>query len=68
MDPHVLFKLGTHTCDSSDKRLAITLNVRVSQKQTVFMWVNFLAAMTTEHSTSSSADVIPLAATPWSAG
>lgn len=50
MDPHVLFKLGTHTCDSSDKRLAITLSVRVFQKQTLFMWVHFLVAMTTEHS------------------
>ncbi len=50
MDPHVLFKLGKHTCDSSDKRLVITLSVRVFQKQTLFMWVHFLVAMTTEHS------------------
>lgn len=48
MDPRALFKLGTHTCDSRDKRLAITLSVRVFQKQTLFMWVHFLVAMTTE--------------------
>lgn len=48
MDPHVLFKLGTHSCDSSDKRSPTALRLRVSQKQTVFMWVRFLVAMTTE--------------------
>lgn len=54
MDCHILFKLGTHTLDSSDKQLAITSSVPVIQKQTLLIWVHFLAVMTTEHLLSSS--------------
>lgn len=68
MDPHGLFKLGTHICDSSDKRLAITLSVHVFQKQTLFMWVHFLVAMATEHLPYSLADIIHLAASQWNVG
>lgn len=65
MDPHVLFKFGTHTCDSSDKRLVITLSVRVLQNQTLFLWVNFLVAMASEHLPSSSVEVVHLSASLW---